>query len=78
MNVIKYKCKKDGYKVITDPNTGKKKCVKMSQDEIRKRKIAAKKASLKRKSQLLNIVKKMRKTKLKNQQKNIKKIVKEI
>jgi hypothetical protein len=78
MKQIRFKCKKDGYKVVTDPKTGKKKCVKMSPEEIRKRQIAAKKAAIKRKSKLLDIIKKMKKTRLKNQQKQVKRIVKEL
>ena len=75
--ILKFKCKKDGYKVTTDEN-GRKKCVKMTHDEIKKRKVSAKKAALKRKSKLAAIIKKMQKTRMKNQQKHYKKIVKEI
>jgi len=77
MIIKKFVCKKDGYKVTTDEN-GRKKCVKMSQEEIRARKKAAKKAALKRKAKLAQIIKKAQKTKLLNQKRNIKKVVKEL
>ena len=70
------KCKQDGYKVTTV--NGKKKCVKMSPDEIRARKIAAKKAALKRKAKGAEIAKKAAKTKKKNVAMNIKRVVKKI
>lgn len=78
MKIIKYICKRDGYKIQTDPKTGRKKCVKMSQEERIKRKKNARKAAIKRKSHLVNIIKKMRKTKELNKYKNIQKIKKEI
>jgi len=77
MKIIKFKCDKKNYKVVTDEN-GKKKCVKMTPDEIKKRKMAAKKAAVKRKSKLAMIIKKAQKTRLKNKQMGIKKIVKTI
>jgi len=77
MKILKFKCDKENYKVVTDEN-GKKKCVKMSPEEIKKRKLAAKKAAIKRKSKLAQIIKKAQKTRLQNQQKGIKKVIKTI
>jgi len=62
MKVIKIKCKKDGYKW----NAKLGKCVKMSPEEIKKRKLAAKKAAIKRKGKLAQIAKKAAITKAKN------------
>ena len=62
MKVIKIKCKKDGYKW----NAKLGKCVKMSPEEIKARKLAAKKAAVKRKGKLAQIAKKAAITKAKN------------
>ena len=62
MKVIKIKCKKDGYKW----NAKLGKCVKMSPEEIKKRKLAAKKAAQKRKGKMAQIAKKAAITRAKN------------
>jgi hypothetical protein len=62
MKVIKIKCKKDGFR--WNANLGK--CVKMSQDEIKARKKAAKIAVQKRKGKMAQILKKAAITRQKN------------
>ena len=74
---VKIKCKKDGYKVVTD-DSGKKKCVKMTPQEIKARQKGAKAAAKKRKGKLALILKKAQKTKAQNAKKNIQRVVKKV
>jgi hypothetical protein len=62
MKIIKIKCKKDGFR--WNANLGK--CVKMSQDEIKARKKAAKISAQKRKGKMAQIAKKAAITRAKN------------
>ena len=75
MKKIKYKCEKPGFKI--DPKNPKK-CIKMSPEEIKARKKAAKVAAKKRKAKLAQIIKKAQKTKAKNAAKGVKTIIKKV
>jgi len=76
--IQKFTCKKKNHKIVTDPETGKKSCEKMSKEEIKNRQKGSKKAALKRKSKSALIMKKAIKTRMKNQKMNIKQVTKEI